>query len=340
MGAAVELVPDRVPDPVGHAARAERRRRRGRRLRDGSGVRRPGRGVERGSQVGEEGVLPFFDGAELPRAAGGTQPRGDGPLGGLRARRDRGRGREAARRLAAHRARGNRRAEARWSAGSRRARRSATRAASNSTSSSARWQPRSLPPSSLPERDRFRCSSSTIACPTGRTPTSRTHSRPRSRCAASCRSCRGRTCGGRRRRSGTSGWRISTTPTGPSTQRATAFRPTGSSSKVPAVCSAPSGFRGRRSRRPRRWMWRGSSFRWRRSGDSPTFRPLRRRRSARWSSATGPGSRPSGPLRHRCPARGTRRPRSCCDWPRSRRGGSSRGSRRCPGTRTLSTRFA
>ena len=75
LGAPLELVSDRLPDPVGHAAREERRRRRGRRHggRD-PGVGGPRRGVERGAQGREEGLLPLLDGPELPRAEGGAQP--------------------------------------------------------------------------------------------------------------------------------------------------------------------------------------------------------------------------------------------------------------------------
>ena len=84
-------------------------------------------------------------------------------------------------------------------------------------------------------------------------PTSLTPSSPRSRCEATGHSCRGRTCAARGPRSGTSRWPTSTTPTRPSTRRATASRPNGRSSTARAVCSAPRGSRVPRWRRRRPW---------------------------------------------------------------------------------------
>ena len=57
-GAALELVPDRLPDPVGHATREERRRRRGRRHRRDPGGRRARRGEERGARTAKKGFFP------------------------------------------------------------------------------------------------------------------------------------------------------------------------------------------------------------------------------------------------------------------------------------------
>ena len=71
------------------------------------GVGGPRRGVERGAQGREEGLLPLVDGLELPRAEGDARPHRDRALGRLRADGDRGRRRQAAVRLAAASARGD-----------------------------------------------------------------------------------------------------------------------------------------------------------------------------------------------------------------------------------------
>lgn len=92
----VELVPHGLPHPLGHAARKARRRRRGGRLRAGSRVGRARRGIERGAQGGEEEVLAVLEGPFVSGAERRVHAPGHGALGRLRARRDRGRRREAA----------------------------------------------------------------------------------------------------------------------------------------------------------------------------------------------------------------------------------------------------
>ena len=105
--APLELVCRGLPHPHRHAAGAEPRCRRGRRPRRGFRVGGPGRGVERRAEGGAQGVLPFVDRAELPRARGLPWAGSHGALGRLRAGRDRGSGRRQDAGLAADRARGS-----------------------------------------------------------------------------------------------------------------------------------------------------------------------------------------------------------------------------------------
>ena len=79
-----------LPHPRRCAARAERRRRRGRRPRRDAGIGRARGGVDGGAQGREEGLLPLVDGLELPRRGGRGHGQRDRPLGGLRAGADRG----------------------------------------------------------------------------------------------------------------------------------------------------------------------------------------------------------------------------------------------------------
>ena len=202
LGAPVELVPDRLPDPVGHAAREERRRRRGRRLRARSRSRRasPRRATEE-RKAAKKGFFPSSMGLSFlvpteARALTVTVRWGDYAHGGDRGRETASRcpsgsgtPREATVDGAARRARRR----------SRRARRARTPAASSSTSSSGR-SPREDLEGHIPPGTR----SVSVFLVNHRAPPDEERARPRLRLPARARgaqrrsrSCRGRTCAAR-----------------------------------------------------------------------------------------------------------------------------------------------
>ena len=289
LGAAVELVPDRLSIPLGTPPKSAGRRR-GRRVGGGPGIRRPGRGVGGGAQGRQEGVLPVVDGAELPRSSRMRRASPSPCRWGDYAQDGGRRGRTASRCPSGSGSRERRQSS--WRSLALREPRVHDVPGSGGLQLHVVEQPvprqdleehipegtRSVSVFLVNHRDRSR--------KTKGSPTSPTRSSPRSRSKAIGRSCPRPDLRVRGRRSGTSRSPTSTTPTRPSTRPATASRPSGRSWTARAACSAPRGFRAPRSRRPRPCRSTGVEL----SMDSA--RGARRRRGGEGGAAPARGAVP------------------------------------------------